>query len=913
MTEENPKGDKSNENADQTVSTPTDISQNNCEKNAIELESNNVNKNTNDVNTNSKSETSGNGEDKIAKNNLDGVERGSGGENEKSSFKDVPQGTEKIISTDQNEKKVEETEEEDIPGDFFDDFLKEDFMAGLDIVDDDAWEKELEADASKNTPLESTESTVETKKKERRKSPEPLKSIIQKKKKIDDKQGDQKHAKSKEKPIDADEFDIRRDPEKTKRDIEQYKAKCEKDKEKKIISEKLSLVETGLVPPGMEMEMDMEEVKRQKKVQQNQPPRDLRERLRKLRSKSKSPNRRQRTPKRKSVTRRSASPSRKSSPKKRRTRSPKRDREEVHYLFRSPTRRSRGRSYERTSLTRRSRSHSPYYRGRRSRYSPFHRHRDRSDSRESEREKWLRRRRTRSRSPRRKREEKKSFLQEIAEKLNETRPPPINIMPSLQQPMHFIMPQPLPPVPAPVPAPTPVPPPNNPPFFPPRAQAPQQQFDPYDQNFFIGTPQPIRPPPNFIGQLQNKQSPAVGFPQPQIPLNPLSIQPLNSPQLPNSSSPAGSNMSRNMDHSKPQTQGFPQGQINAVVTGNKEDLAKLFQDKKITLSEFLAITAKPEVLSSSPANLQEKIKVIQRCHEAIKILGSAEKKYTGKLVVHRTDNYKMSTDTNMSPLLRKPMVRFPFTQIQPRVEQIVSFTTFINNLLQKLGLMKETVVDVEKDVPPNVGIAPTPRALSPPPPPLITHNRIMIPTEIRGSNRFNKLGNNQLSKMIQTDVSKCESCEKRKKIIYKSSAAQCGGDSTTFSVSTQVTEDDFYPKSQKTQSLASLTPAQLLAKSRAGANRMIDKDSFDIAPSQSSYANRLNFLHPADNSYNLPRYRSPSPPPHFNPYSREEVLPSMYNPNTLRSPFIGGGGRGNPSNLPRTLDAMNRFGYNNYY
>lgn len=459
-------------------------------------------------------------------------------------------------STEQNEKaeevknnKVDESDE-DIPGDFFDDFLKEDFMAGLDIVDEDecdedkakneeATEKpeEIVTTSVENQPVE----TPKKRKKRSSKTDDSNKSPIeekekrnrQKKKRHEEKEDDPKYKRNSDKHIDADEFDIRRDPEKTKRDIARDKVRCEKDKEMKIISEKLNLVETGLIPPGMEMEIDIEEIKRQKERIENKSPRDLREHIKDLKERNKSPGHKPRSPlKRRSPLRKSP---KKISPSKKRSRSPKKDpftiishvrRNPRISPRRSPFRRSsprisplRHRSSDRVYSRRRSRSHSPYYRSRRDRYSP-HRHRGRSPSRESEREKWLKRR-NRSRSPRRKRDEKKSFLQEIAEKLNEIRQP-VNIVPplqtmsrmqSMQSTLRYVQPQPLP-VPAPTPAP--VPPPNSGPVFP---ISQQSQYDPYDQNFFIGTPQ-AQAQNNFPCQPQASPLPAGS----QMPLTPISVQ-----------------------------------------------------------------------------------------------------------------------------------------------------------------------------------------------------------------------------------------------------------------------------------------------------------------------------------------------------------------------------------------------------
>nr|CAH7755335.1 unnamed protein product [Callosobruchus chinensis] len=211
--------------------------------------------------------------------------------------------------------------------------------------------------------------------------------------------------------------------------------------------------------------------------------------------------------------------------------------EKVEKLHRTASRSPR----RRTSPYRRSLSHSRSSPKRKDhqRHSPAASHRRRSSSREQER----RRRRSRTRSPKRSRkDEKKSFLEEIVEKLNDTsgRLPmhmQVPIMPTPQQaPVPIqqppMMEQYIPPVPVnvpvvapgPVPAPVPPPAPVKPDFLP-------QPMQKYDLNFFIGD---------------------------------------SSPQI----------------NSRPQ----------------------LFQDKKITLSQFLSISAKPEASTSNPAELREKVK-----------------------------------------------------------------------------------------------------------------------------------------------------------------------------------------------------------------------------------------------------------------------------------------------------------------
>lgn len=423
--------------------------------------------------------------------------------------------------------------DEDVPGDFFDDFLKEDFMAGLDIVDDDQWENNGEVNKKgKSDSKQEKEGNSVKEGNEKDKGSRSKQSS--KSKKLSD-------GKERPRGINADEFDIRRDPNKTRRDIQRDKVKCEKDKEKKLISEKLKLVETGLVPPGMEMEVDIAQIDKDGDAKDTLNSRKENINKKVSQTKSLSPRRRQGSPKRRSRNRVVSPNKNRFSPRKyplrrspiRRKSRERRSRERNSRERRSRERRSRerisierrsreqisrdgpsrGRSIERPlRAIRRSRSTS-LHRDRRSRYSPDYpkrRRRSRSRSRDRQRDK-------------KNHQSKKSFLQEIAEKLRESKPsvvmmpsnqymqpgPPYmhpgpphmqSVPPHMQpnpgmtpvhgmQPIHPDM-QPIVPIhpgsvqPVPVPAPS-FPVGNNQQI---QTTGHQNQYDPYDQSYFIGTP-----------------------------------------------------------------------------------------------------------------------------------------------------------------------------------------------------------------------------------------------------------------------------------------------------------------------------------------------------------------------------------------------------------------------------------------
>lgn len=488
----------------------------------------------------------------------------------------------------------EEKLDEDVPEDFFDDFLKEDFMAGLDIVDEDNEPEETnEVNKQESKPKEK-ESLKVVKNKERKdikknfrgkidhvkkpkESPTSIKFRNAKKirkqrdhdielEKLDKELEEIRQAPLKRQEtsgVDADNFDIRRDPEKTRQAIQRDKIKSAKDKEKRLITD---IVETGLVPPGMELEVDIQEMRQTEKTEHIT---DLRQKIRTRKTRSKS------CENPKSSIKKRVHPQRRSptSPKRRRTRTPTRNSrgkvpeesnngfgrnrsfvKETSDLQRrssprrsplsrrspiisrsselvkghsSPTRRSaRGSNWSPTRRRSRSpRRISPFWRRSRSR-SPTDRRN--STNRRSRSKNNLdnyrrrrrnhsfspmdkgRRRRTRSRTPKKnKKEEKVSFLEELVAKLNESHPLQSSI-PPMAPPVNYFMPR------EPQSMITPVPPvaqqrPMSANFFTPASvQAPpiqttSQIYDPYDESFFIGNAAPSMSNSNHFGKEPSKQ------------------------------------------------------------------------------------------------------------------------------------------------------------------------------------------------------------------------------------------------------------------------------------------------------------------------------------------------------------------------------------------------------------------------
>lgn len=281
--------------------------------------------------------------------------------------------------------------------------------------------------------------------------------------------------------------------------------------------------------------------------------------------------------------------------------------------------------------------------------------------------------------------------------------------------------------------------------------------------------------------------------------------------------------------------------------------------------------------------------MLSRCHDAIKILESEEKKFQGPLKLRKSSKQQTSHEKFKSPLVKSAEARISFTEIPRKPDHKSAFTTHLNNLLQGVGLLDE-VVELDDDPEPIISSY-LPKGTSPPPPPHISRKR-----QPRNEDNFARIHvDNRLSKMIQTEpLPKCADCEKRRKIVHKSEGCQTG-ELMTYSVSTQVTEDDFVTKIPKNQSLASLTPAQLLAQDAPSSKRYND-DNFDSYSSKSLYRGGTFDYARAAESYGSSGSLLNS---RFLPPDRDRNEPS----NSLL--FQGPRGRGPPNNF----DTGSRYNY----
>lgn len=279
--------------------------------------------------------------------------------------------------------------------------------------------------------------------------------------------------------------------------------------------------------------------------------------------------------------------------------------------------------------------------------------------------------------------------------------------------------------------------------------------------------------------------------------------------------------------------------------------------------------------------------VLARCHDAIKILESNEKRFQGPFRLRKVVKPQSTEEKYKSPLVKMSEPKIAFSEIPTKDNNKSAFSKQLNDLLQDIGLLNEAV-ELDDDPEPSLS-SNVPKGTSPPPPPHISIRKDEPPFR-------NYTVNNRLQKMVQTDpLPKCADCEKRKKIVYKTNECQTG-ELMTYSISTQVSEDDFSHKLPKKQSLASLTPAQLLAQNAASSSskRYIDSDDFDIYPSKTPFYRAGYDYSRGSDGFGNSRYTTSDRDREF----RDE------NPNSAQ--YQGARGRGSSNN---NFEVGHRYGY----
>lgn len=708
-------------------------------------------------------------------------------------------------------------EEEDVPSDFFDDFLSNDFMDGLDVVD--AWddENDLKVNKASDRLCRSTSrnrrrrysrsrSPIRPKSREYYRDRSPRGGRFRSRRSRERGHVERPRGRNSSLQHKVNEElnpDHRRDPEKTKRDIQKDKDKCAKKQEDRIISEKLKVVETGLVPPGTEMDADLESLKPDRKTEliekhaskkrvsdkRISPKRDKSSNHKRQKKSSRSPYRPRSRSKLSKLSRRSS----------------------VEYKRYDDTRSSKtsGTNYNRKSLDKEIRQKSPA----------------------SDREMWMRHQENRvvvndffenqHLKPRKDFQDyssnfgapnRSSYYNPMQERISDCS-------------QHYNMVQPVP-MPVPVPVPAPVAPPIQ--YFPQMSISSEQN---YDQNFFIGqqyselypTHTPYQSATPFINCVPNSNVVTV----PIIESN----QPENTSPVKNSDS------------------------LKTDIEKEKETINKLFEEKQISLSDFLSVSAK-HADPSKPVNVQRKIKVISLCQDAIKSL-AGNSQLNGRFFLKKVhkDVEKPADTKFQSPLRKTPFIRFAFTTPTKVGEQPSTLQNSLNKLLASLGLLEDSdsvfvkpTAPIEEDSS-SASVQATPTKW-----PTISN---------KGGDSVFEIAPRK-AKMCQTDFAKCQICAIRKARTFVDKEVQC--DVTYSSSSTQVSDDDFMRPGAKTpfrdtlknQSIAHLTPAQLMRQTlnqtepKQSNNFIQQRGLSDVSPE-----NPNNYR--GDNSSDFSRGCKPSP------------------------------------------------------
>ncbi|KAF7269466.1 hypothetical protein GWI33_017517 [Rhynchophorus ferrugineus] len=648
---------------------------------------------------------------------------------------------------------------EDVPADFFDDFMRKEFVDGFEIIDEAVVQPENVVETNNKESIEKINDRGEKPTEKRDKPVEKRDEAIKKPKEINEDKSNKKKPRSKDteskkrrSPVRNKATDYRRDPEKTRHAIQRDKLFSAKEKEKQLVTD---IIQTGLVPPGMELEVDLYKIQEIDKQKNKSLPV-------KKPSKEKSSDRSSTSYKdaRKDPAavsyiriRRSRSPIRRAASPIRRFPSPVR--RGASLIRRNPSPIRRGLSPNRRSPSPKRRRYSPiprrspYMYKRRVIVSPLYRRKSRSPSpkrsrdRESRRS-FSKRNRSRSRSVHRKekrKEEKMSFLEELAVKLNT---PSAYGNHAIVEPKH-------------------------------KSRSPNQLQKKEEESL-------------LLKELAVKLNSSV----PSLPSHPVSM-----PQL-------------------------PVVRMNTIGL-HSMSIIKFFEDNSMKLSDLLTISAKSQVNVPAPEE-QERSRVMRRCQAAIRMLSERP---AAELSVHKSEEYRRLADEKTSPLVRRLGVRFPFTTPTEKNEQDARFAVLCRNLLRR--------VDAEVEAETAAG---TPA----------------VPVSDYDDAFLDRPRMSTCEAGAQTDLSlmTCGECKRRGKILLADSTTQTSYPGH-FSVGTNVTEADFYATIPKTQSLASLTPAQLLGKlavlGEIGASRVPEREGIG-----------RNRMHDAPSRYENPRRFSPQPP-----------------------------------------------------
>lgn len=182
--------------------------------------------------------------------------------------------------------------------------------------------------------------------------------------------------------------------------------------------------------------------------------------------------------------------------------------------------------------------------------------------------------------------------------------------------------------------------------------------------------------------------------------------------------------------------------------------------------------------------------VISRCQDAIRAM-SDDRKFSGRLIVKQSAELKIKSDIKyQSPLRRIPIVRFNFTTPPKVTDEVDGFALALDRILRSVGIVKESI-NLDESVESLTKSA---------------NNSHVDEDTASLTWKAALLGSKK------PEVSSCEECKKRKQKTFVEVGSQCADNKETCSIGIQVNDEDLIPAKKKNESIALLTPAQLLGK-----------------------------------------------------------------------------------------------------
>lgn len=292
-----------------------------------------------------------------------------------------------------------------------------------------------------------------------------------------------------------------------------------------------------------------------------------------------------------------------------------------------------------------------------------------------------------------------------------------------------------------------------------------------------------------------------------------------------------------------------------------------------------------------------RIPVISRCQDVIKML-SNDKLFAGRLVVDtsKANSQQQQSKGNggdikfQSPLRKIPIVRFQYTTTPAKSFELSDpYATILDKILKKIGVLRE-VINLDDIVVDDNDFGPSASSSK-------SNNNKTISSDNDKVDYRKKNSAKKLLKNSSSVSSSCEECKKRKLLVYTEVGTQCVDKVEMCTISTQVVEDDLNPPKGllKGESIAALTPAQLLSKEKnttsvtGGAatstittaikkpvNAPSSSNQITKKPTATAAAGGGKMVNKRNNRRSLPEYKPNQFRDHYADAYRESLLDDFY-------------------------------------